>query len=82
MLSCQLRRKISKLFNFFISSSSHPGKINMKNAWTVENLNLPSAIKLTEPKLKTHLQGRKFRLLQYERHYWSGYGNYAYRSKN
>ena len=31
----------SKLVNFFISSGSHPGKINVKNAWIVENLNLP-----------------------------------------
>ena len=31
----------SKLVTFSISSGSHPGKINVKNAWIVENLNLP-----------------------------------------
>ena len=30
----------SKLVNFSISSGSHPGKINVKNAWIVENLNI------------------------------------------
>ena len=31
----------SKLVNISISSGSHPGKINVKNAWIVENLDLP-----------------------------------------
>ena len=33
--------QIAKLVNFAISSGSHSGKINVKNAWIVENLNLP-----------------------------------------
>ena len=31
----------SKLVNFSISSDSHPGKVNVKDAWIIEDLNLP-----------------------------------------
>ena len=31
----------SKLVNFSISNGSHPGKISVKNAWIIENFNLP-----------------------------------------
>ena len=49
------------LVNFSISSGSHPGKINIKNAWIVENLNLlPNKIDNVEIKNKwPHLKNVK-----------------------
>ena len=80
----------SKLVNFSTSSGSHPGKINFKNAWILENLNLPSN-KICNTKIKDNghtnifKYWRKFRLLQYERHFdfsWRRHANCVYRSRN
>ena len=77
----------SKLVNFFISSGSHPGKVNAKNAWIVENLHLPSN-KIDNAEIKNkwpHLKRRKSRLFSYERHFNPNrcrHANSPYRSRN